>query len=190
MTLQSKAGDNRWTEHLACVTTVIWFGTISDSSRNTFRKKTNKRFKPSSWKTICLLKVHISKRDLGVFESTILADIFKCHFGGDSESKSLTHRIPQTPGWSSSSPPWCAAGFSPGCPDQSEDSYTGETLRRTHTNSRHSGTRTGLQIYSQCSSEPPEWKSFASSLAGWLEALLRGKWFKKVLYFLLQKAIE
>lgn len=157
---------------------------LTVTTMNTFRKKKQALKAKSLFlivKTICLVKDHISRRDLGFFffESTILTDIFKCHFGGDRELKSLTHRILQTPGCSSSSLLWCAAGFSPGCPDQSEDSYTGETLRRTRTNSLHSGTRTGLQSYSQCSSEPPGWKSFASSLARWLEALLRGKGCKK-----------
>lgn len=92
----------------------------------------------------------------GFLKAPITLTFSNPNFGGHAESKSLTHQIPQTPGWSSSRPLWCAAGFFPECPNQSGGSYTAESPHCTCTSSHRSGKQTGLQTYSQCSLEPPE----------------------------------
>lgn len=83
----------------------------------------------------------------------------------------LTHRILQTPCWSASRSLLCAAGSSPGCPAQREDSCTAGKPRCTHTSSHCSGKQTDPQIYSQCSWVPPGWSSSEGSLVGWPAAL-------------------
>ena len=183
-------------EHLESIGGIIRFDTMTDSfldsvsaswrcltDENTFRTTALVFF--TCYVSECIVRqkhnllseLQNSGRDfkkpmfhLWTFESTFHADIFKALH---SELKSLTHRTPQTPGWSASRRLGCAAGCFPECPGQSEDSYTGGSRRCTRTSSRCSGTQTGPRIYSRCSRELPGWTGSAGSLVGWPAALWR-----------------
>lgn len=94
---------------------------------------------------------------------------FKLKFSASiwkGQNELVAHQIPQSPCWTASAHLWCAVGYFPECPGQSEDSCTEGSPHHTRTSSHCCGRQTVPLICSQCSWGPPEWNGSVGNQEG------------------------